>query len=71
MERHLKRFITSGTVPSKSDCEKCLKAEPEALRNRDWKTVKFYVIIALQLIKRNCSADNTVKMQLSGMAGFV
>ncbi|KTG37250.1 hypothetical protein cypCar_00004133 [Cyprinus carpio] len=35
VERHLEPFIVSGTVPTKSDCEKCLKAEPEALRNRD------------------------------------
>ncbi|KAL1268690.1 hypothetical protein QQF64_034053 [Cirrhinus molitorella] len=34
VERHLKRFIISGTVPAKSDCEKCLRAEPEALRNK-------------------------------------
>ncbi|XP_059426103.1 uncharacterized protein LOC132160437 [Carassius carassius] len=47
VERHLKSFIISGTVPAKSDCEKCLKAEPEALRNRDWKTVNFMFIIAL------------------------
>ncbi|XP_067278152.1 uncharacterized protein [Pseudorasbora parva] len=43
VERHMKRFITSLTVPAKSDCDKCLKAEPEALKNRDWKTVKFYI----------------------------
>ncbi|XP_059403077.1 uncharacterized protein LOC132134509 [Carassius carassius] len=38
VERHMKRFITSLTVPAKSDCDKCLKAEPEALKNRNWKT---------------------------------
>ncbi|KAL0963942.1 hypothetical protein UPYG_G00315610 [Umbra pygmaea] len=43
VERHMKQFITSLTVPAKSDCDKCLKAEPEALKNRDWKTVKFYI----------------------------
>ncbi|KAL1274946.1 hypothetical protein QQF64_027760 [Cirrhinus molitorella] len=37
VERHMMQFITSFTVPAKSDCEKCLKAEPEALKNRDWK----------------------------------
>ncbi|KAL1268685.1 hypothetical protein QQF64_034048 [Cirrhinus molitorella] len=52
VERHLKRFIISGTVPAKSDCEKCLRAEPEALRNRDWKTVKFYVYNRITAYKK-------------------
>ncbi|XP_016399854.1 uncharacterized protein LOC107732929 [Sinocyclocheilus rhinocerous] len=52
VERHLKPFIISGTVPAKSDCEKCLKAEPEALRNRDWKTVKFYVYNRITAYKK-------------------
>ncbi|XP_026120818.1 uncharacterized protein LOC113100254 [Carassius auratus] len=52
VERHLKSFIISGTVPAKSDCEKCLKAEPQALRNRDWKTVKFYVYNRITAFKK-------------------
>ncbi|XP_016116921.1 uncharacterized protein [Sinocyclocheilus grahami] len=52
VERHLKPFIISGTVPAKSDCEKCLKAEPEALRNRNWKTVKFYVYNRITAYKK-------------------
>ncbi|TKS73772.1 hypothetical protein D9C73_007853 [Collichthys lucidus] len=39
VERHMNRFITSCVVPGKSDCEKCLKAEPEALKNRDWQNL--------------------------------
>ncbi|KAL1250963.1 hypothetical protein QQF64_018759 [Cirrhinus molitorella] len=52
VERHLKQFIISGTVPAKSDCEKCLRAEPEALRNRDWKTVKFYIYNRITAYKK-------------------
>lgn len=43
VERHMDRFITSCIVPVKSDCEKCLQAEPEALKNRDWKNLKYYI----------------------------
>ncbi|KAG1937384.1 hypothetical protein F2P79_018232 [Pimephales promelas] len=43
VERHMQRFITSLTVPAKSDCEKCLKAEPGALKNRDWKNNTFHL----------------------------
>ncbi|KAL1250632.1 hypothetical protein QQF64_018428 [Cirrhinus molitorella] len=52
VERHLKRCIISGTVPAKSDCEKCLRAEPEALRNRDWKTAKFYAYNRITAYKK-------------------
>ena len=43
MERHMNRFITSGVVPAKHDCDKCLNAEPDALKNRNWQNLKFYV----------------------------
>ncbi|XP_056113847.1 uncharacterized protein LOC130103414 [Rhinichthys klamathensis goyatoka] len=52
VERHMQRFITSLTVPAKSDCEKCLKAEPGALKNRDWKTVKFYIYNRITAYKK-------------------
>ncbi|XP_067234422.1 uncharacterized protein [Chanodichthys erythropterus] len=52
VERHMKRFITSLTVPAKSDCDKCLKAEPEALKNRNWKTVKFYIYNRITAYKK-------------------
>ncbi|RXN13663.1 N-lysine methyltransferase SETD8 [Labeo rohita] len=63
VERHLKQCIVSGTVPSKSDCEKCLKAEPEALRNRDWKTVKFYVYNRITAFKKKLQCRE-LKIQL-------
>ncbi|XP_030012491.1 uncharacterized protein LOC115434595 [Sphaeramia orbicularis] len=52
VETHMTRFITSGIVPAKSDCVKCLEAEPEALKNRDWKAVKFYVYNRINAYKR-------------------
>nr|XP_055046620.1 uncharacterized protein LOC129432300 isoform X3 [Misgurnus anguillicaudatus] len=53
VERHMMRFITSCTVPSKSHCEKCLKAEPEALKKRDWKSVKFFIYNRITAYKRS------------------
>ncbi|KAI9523003.1 hypothetical protein NQZ68_031863 [Dissostichus eleginoides] len=38
IERHLNPFITSCRVPGKRDCDSCLKAEPVALKDRDWST---------------------------------
>ncbi|XP_051502746.1 uncharacterized protein LOC127411307 isoform X2 [Myxocyprinus asiaticus] len=52
VERHMKQFITSCTVPAKSDCEKCLKAELEALKNRDWKNLKFYIYNRITAYKK-------------------
>ncbi|XP_076012340.1 uncharacterized protein LOC143004999 [Genypterus blacodes] len=51
VERHMNRFITSGVVPAKSDCEKCLRAEPEALKNRDWQNLKFYIYNRIRKFK--------------------
>ncbi|XP_069380678.1 uncharacterized protein [Paralichthys olivaceus] len=39
VERHMNRFITSCIVPAKFDCEKCITAEPEALKDRSWQNV--------------------------------
>jgi len=52
VERRMKRFITSCLVPAKSDCVKCLRAEPEALKNRDWQTLKFYVYNRITAYKK-------------------
>ncbi|XP_028274353.1 uncharacterized protein LOC114449059 isoform X3 [Parambassis ranga] len=52
VERHMKQFITSCIVPAKSDCEKCLRKEPEALKNRDWQNLKFYVYNRITAYKR-------------------
>ncbi len=52
VEKHMRRFITSCIVPNKSDCQKCLKAEPEALKSRDWQNLKFYVYNRITAYKR-------------------
>ncbi|KAL7877361.1 hypothetical protein SRHO_G00040040 [Serrasalmus rhombeus] len=52
VERHMNRFITACTVPAKSDCERCLRAEPEALKNRDWQNLKFYVYDRITAYKK-------------------
>ncbi|KAL6476808.1 hypothetical protein MHYP_G00153070 [Metynnis hypsauchen] len=52
VERHMNRFITACTVPAKSDCERCLRAEPEALKNRDWQNLKFYVYNRIMAYKK-------------------
>ncbi|XP_061767061.1 uncharacterized protein si:ch211-195b21.5 isoform X2 [Nerophis ophidion] len=52
VEKHMKRFIPSGIVPGKSDCLKCLRAEPEALQNREWQALKFYVYNRITAYKR-------------------
>lgn len=52
VERHMKAFIHGCTVPSKSDCEKCLRAEPEALKIRDWQNIKFFVYNRITAYKR-------------------
>lgn len=43
VERQMMKFITSLIVLGKMDCERCLRAEPEALKNRDLQTTKLYV----------------------------
>lgn len=52
VERHLKSFITTCRVPGKRDCDKCLEQEKEALKNRDWLAVKFYVKNRITALKR-------------------
>nr|XP_061820617.1 uncharacterized protein LOC133609127 [Nerophis lumbriciformis] len=52
VEKHMKRFIPSGIVQAKSDCLKCLRAEPEALQNREWQALKFYVYNRITAYKR-------------------
>ncbi|XP_036815659.1 uncharacterized protein LOC118936584 isoform X3 [Oncorhynchus mykiss] len=41
--KHMMPFITSGQVPEKRDCLKCLESEPVALKSRNWSGIKFYV----------------------------
>ncbi|TRY60772.1 hypothetical protein DNTS_029621 [Danionella cerebrum] len=52
VERQMNKFIRSCTVPTKRDCEKCLRAEPETLSNRNWKNLKFYVYNRITALKK-------------------
>lgn len=52
VEKHLGHFITSTTVPGKRECEKCLKAEPDALKNRSWHNIKYFVYNRIMANKR-------------------
>ncbi|XP_060922398.1 uncharacterized protein LOC132996093 [Limanda limanda] len=55
VESHMNRFITSCIVPAKFDCEKCIRAEPEALNDRSWQNVKFYIYNRITANKRKFS----------------
>ncbi|XP_069387984.1 uncharacterized protein [Paralichthys olivaceus] len=52
VERQMIQFIRSSTVPTKTDCEKCLRAEAESLRNRNWLNLKFYVYNRITALKK-------------------
>ncbi|KAK0148530.1 hypothetical protein N1851_011137 [Merluccius polli] len=52
IEKHMRNFILTCNVPRKEDCDKCLKSELEALKNRDWKALKFYIKNKITALKR-------------------
>ncbi|XP_061620861.1 uncharacterized protein LOC133473276 isoform X1 [Phyllopteryx taeniolatus] len=52
VKKHMSRFITSCIVPGKNDCEECLRADPKALKNRNWKNIKFYVYNRIRVKQR-------------------
>ncbi|RVE63373.1 hypothetical protein OJAV_G00135680 [Oryzias javanicus] len=52
VDRQMSTFIRSCRVPGKTDCEKCLASEPEALKHRDWQHLKFYVYNRITAYKR-------------------
>ncbi|XP_052456360.1 uncharacterized protein LOC128016052 isoform X26 [Carassius gibelio] len=52
VDTHLRRFIVMNQVPGKEECQRCITAEPQALRNRDWKAVKYYVKNRITALRR-------------------
>ncbi|XP_052474111.1 uncharacterized protein LOC128030478 [Carassius gibelio] len=52
VERHMMSFIKTCKVPGKQDCERCIHAEPEALKQRTWTGVKNYVRNRITTLKR-------------------
>ena len=52
VEKHMMNFIRTCCVPGKDDCDKCLDSEPEALKSRNWKALKFYIKNRIVALKR-------------------
>ncbi|MEQ2254055.1 hypothetical protein ILYODFUR_038940 [Ilyodon furcidens] len=52
VEKTLMEFIQTGKVPGKAECDACIMASPEALKNRNWKAIKFYVKNRITAIQR-------------------
>ncbi|XP_054591520.1 uncharacterized protein [Nothobranchius furzeri] len=52
VDKHLRRFIVRSQVPGKEECQRCITAAPEALRNRDWKAGKYYVKNRITALRR-------------------
>lgn len=72
VERHMSRFIKCCIVPAKNDCEKCLRAEPEALKKRDWQNLKFYVYNRITSYKKKMQHKQCSNcQQQSGIEAFV
>uniref|UniRef100_A0A7M5XMF9 Uncharacterized protein n=1 Tax=Clytia hemisphaerica TaxID=252671 RepID=A0A7M5XMF9_9CNID len=60
VRRRLKDFFKLKKVPRQGDIQPWLKDEP-ALKNRDWKAVKFHVNWAIIAEKRQLAKQNTKK----------
>ncbi|XP_071357574.1 uncharacterized protein [Trachinotus anak] len=58
VEKTLSTFIDCGKVPGKVDCDACIEASPEALKNRTWKAVKVCVKNRITAIRRGSAKRN-------------
>lgn len=56
VEKEMMRFILSGQVPGKKDCEDCLDAYPDVLKHRDWRSIKYYVHNRITARKRELTS---------------
>ncbi|XP_065140476.1 uncharacterized protein [Paramisgurnus dabryanus] len=54
VENKLLDCITSGRLPGIRQCEDCIRSAPELLKNRTWKSVKFYVKNRITAFRREC-----------------
>ncbi|XP_026223685.1 uncharacterized protein LOC113171757 isoform X1 [Anabas testudineus] len=52
VEMTLMDYISSGKVPGKAECLKCIETSPVALKGRTWEGVKFYVKNRIDALKR-------------------
>ncbi|CAL8257288.1 unnamed protein product [Arctogadus glacialis] len=58
VDRHMMRFINTCKVPRKMDCILCIKAEPNALKKRDWIGLKNYIRNRITSLKRKACAQH-------------
>ncbi|XP_066532045.1 uncharacterized protein [Hoplias malabaricus] len=59
--RQMRNIISRGKSPTKKDCMKCLRKEPDALQSRTWTQIKCYtqnIIAARKSKPRQKKADN-------------
>lgn len=53
VERSMRRkFIEKFVLPGKKDCIACINANREALKERDWRAVKFHVKNKITALKK-------------------
>lgn len=55
VNKRLGKFMAERRVPGKLDCVKCLEEE-EALKDRSWKDVKYFVHNTIVTLKRKSAA---------------
>ena len=53
VERNLGPFLKKMEVPQKQHCMACINANPETLKGRDWKAVKYFVKNKITAMKRD------------------
>ncbi|XP_017577082.1 uncharacterized protein si:ch211-266o15.1 isoform X1 [Pygocentrus nattereri] len=55
VRRHMAKYISLLKVPGKKDCLDCVRTEPDALKSRTWRDVKYYVHNVIQASKKKKS----------------
>lgn len=56
VEKKMMRFILSDQVQGKKDCKDCLDADPDVLKQRDWRSIKYYVRNRITAPKRELTS---------------
>ncbi|TRY54288.1 hypothetical protein DNTS_021273 [Danionella cerebrum] len=60
VNKHMRKFIVMNQVPGKEDCERCIAAEPDALRTRDWKAVKYFIKNRITAVRRKLESVSSI-----------
>ncbi|KAF3835870.1 hypothetical protein F7725_028428 [Dissostichus mawsoni] len=71
VEKHMMTFINTCRVPRKSDCDKCLEMEGEALKQRNWLAIKFYIKNRITALKSKMTKTGSSLMQLPNAVGVL